>query len=67
MGTNGLLNLQALLAGLQVMNAGLGAALPEGKYKLLIVLMFAALLASVQAVVQHVGNQTVPPPSPQSK
>lgn len=60
MNTTVLLIVQAALSGLQVVNVSLATmeGLPPW-----VALTVAAVVASLQSVVQHAGNQTVPPPA----
>lgn len=62
MSTTTLLALQSALVSLQIINAGLGglAHIVPGWLSLVL----AAVVGGGQFFVQHVGNQTVPPPPP---
>lgn len=59
MNTDVLLLLQGLLAGVQFVNGGLGAAI-HGPHSLLICLMVGGVAAGLQVTVQQIGNKTTP-------
>ena len=58
-----LLLLQSMLVTLQVINAGLATIVQDQA----ITLVVGAVVGGLQYFVQHVGNQSVPPPTPQPK
>ena len=60
--TDWLLILQGLAAGIQVFNAGAATYI----HNPLITLGIGSIAAMFSFVVQHIGNQTVPMPEPQS-